>query len=149
MVIIKLIDNGTSRYEISTSSKVLGRRWDNNAESFVVERPQSEFGHSCTMVITHDDVVVDHINVGEEPILITSNLSQYNKVKVSFSFFGNDGYLKNSNIETFYFLEARKPEDFTPVEPEQNGQFEALLGLSFTDVTLKSGTTNTFQFRMN
>lgn len=144
---IKIIDNNAERYTIKASTNILGRRYDNIAETLKVEIPQKEIGRVCTMIVTANGNVIDHINVTEEPIPITSNLSQYKHIQIGFSFSDATGYIKNSKIEMFSFLDAQKPDDFLPIPPEQSGNIDALIGLGFADVRRKVGHPNTLEFR--
>lgn len=131
MKTIKILDNGTDRYTISANDYILGRMYDNEAEEVYVEKPKSEANSICTMIITCMDFVVDHINVGSEPIKIKSNISQYEHVRIGFAFTRADGYVKNSEIKKFSFLEAQKPDGFVPVESEQKTSIEYLLQFGF------------------
>lgn len=130
MLTIKIVDSGCDRYTIEADCRCLGRMWDNVAEEVTIVKPDAEIGHSCTMIVVNGGEVIDQIVVGDEPIKITSNLSQYQNVKIGFSFMGGD-YVKNSEAETFYFAPAIKPEDFVPVEPETKAQLNKLLSLGF------------------
>ena len=147
MIVVNFIDNGSDRYLISTTSKCLGRKWDNNAESIKVNIPEKEKNNTCTMIVTRQGKIIDYINVGEDAFLITSNLSQYDSVEIGFSFSGQNNYVKNSEIQKFYFKEAQKPDDFVAVDPEQSANINAIIGLAFTDIVLKEGTTDTYEFK--
>jgi len=147
MIVVNFIDNGSDRYLISPTSKCLGRKWDNNAESIKVNKPEKEKENSCTMIVTRQGKIIDYINVGKDAFSVTSNLSQYDSVEIGFSFSGQNNYVKNSNIEKFYFLEAQKPDDFVAVDPEQSANINAIIGLAFTDIVLKEGTTDTYEFK--
>ena len=76
-------------------------------------------------------------NGRDEPVKITSNLSQYASVKIGFSFSRVDGYVKNSEIGEFYFLKAQKPDGFVPVEPEQMVIIEQLAEHGFARAELQ------------
>lgn len=140
---IKIIDDGHDRYSLSIPDNCLGRMYDNNAESIVVEKPASEANSVCTMIVTYMDTVVDHINVGNEPIPIRSNISQYESIRIGFAFTRADGYTKNTDIKKCKFEEAQKPDDFVAVQPEQQISIEYLLQFGFSKVE-KQGTKLTF-----
>ena len=137
MITIKIQDTGSDRYTLTAPSYVLGRRYDNIAEHITVAKPESETGRDCIMIVTYGDTVVDHIPVGDTPIAITSNLSQYANVKIGFAFLGADGYIKNSEVKQFYFLTAQKPDEFVPLPPEQETNIDYLLANGFTNATYK------------
>jgi hypothetical protein len=136
MKTIHIIDNGCERYTIKADCTCLGRQWDNIAEQVVVVKPEAEKNNVCAMIVKHNDEVVDHIIVGDEPIDITSNLSQYASVDIGFSFSNVTGYIKNSEVRSFYFAEAIKPSDFVPMEPEQWTNVDLVLGGSIVRVEL-------------
>lgn len=143
MITIKIQDNNSDRYTFTASAYVLGRRYDNIAEYVSVVKPESETGRDCVMIVTYGDTVVDHIPVGDTPIAITSNLSQYDSVKIGFAFLGDDGYIKNSEVKTFTFLPAQKPDGFVPLPPEQKTNIDYLLANGFTNATYNG---NVFSF---
>lgn len=143
MITITISDTNTDRYTLTASSHVLGRRYDNIAEYISVTKPESELGRDCIMIVAHGDTVVDHIAVGDTPIAITSNLSQYDSVKIGFAFLGEDGYIKNSEVKTFTFLPAQKPDSFVPLPPEQKTNIDYLLANGFTNATYNG---NVFSF---
>lgn len=143
MVTITLVDNGADRYTLEASDFCLGRRYDNNAEKIFVVKPSAEVGHACTMIVTHNGQGVDRISVGEIPVDIENILSQYESVEIGFCFTGENDYLKNSEIKTFYFGDAQSPEDFTPVDPEIETDLlyviaNALVGLGLSSNTLQA-----------
>ena len=137
MITIKIQDTNTDRYTFTASSYVLGRRYDNIAEYVSVVKPESESGRNCVMIVTYGDTVIDHIPVGDTPIAITSNLSQYANVKIGFAFLGADGYIKNSEVKQFYFLTAQKPDGFDSLPPEQETNIDYLIANGFTNATYK------------
>lgn len=137
MLTITIHDTNTERYTYTASANILGRRYDNIAEYVSVVKPESETGRDCVMIVTYGDTVVDHIPVGDTPIAITSNLSQYASVKIGFAFLGADGYIKNSEVKQFYFLTAQKPDGFVPLPPEQKTTVEYLLSHGFTGAKLE------------
>ena len=137
MITINIQDNNSDRYTFAASAYVLGRRYDNIAEHITVTKPESETGRDCVMIVTYGDTVVDHIPVGDTPIAVTSNLSQYDSVKIGFAFLGEDGYIKNSEVKTFTFLPAQKPDGFVPLPPEQETNIDYLLANGFTNAMYK------------
>ena len=137
MITIKIQDTNSDRYTFTASAYVLGRRYDNIAEYITVTKPESESGRDCVMIVTYGDTVVDHISVGDTPIAITSNLSQYANVKIGFAFLGADGYIKNSEVKQFYFLTAQKPDEFVPLPPEQKTNIDYLTANGFTNAIYK------------
>ena len=138
MITIKIQDTGSDRYTLTASAYVLGRRYDNIAEHITVTKPESETGRDCVMIVTYGDTVVDHIAVGDTPVAVTSNLSQYDSVKIGFAFLGADGYIKNSEVKTFTFLPAQKPDGFVPLPPEQETNIDYLIANGFTNATYKN-----------
>ena len=140
---IKIIDDGKDKYSLLIPDNCFGRMYDNNAEYIVVEKPASEANSVCTMIVTYMDTVVDHINVGNEPIPIRSNISQYESIRLGFAFTRADGYTKNTDIKKCKFEEAQKPDDFVAVQPEQKISIEYLLQFGFSRVE-KQGTKLTF-----
>lgn len=135
---IEIIDSGEARYCLNPNFEVLGRMWDNEAEEVVVVKPDNESESLCVMIVTADGKVVDHIVIDDEPVKITSNLSQYASVKIGFSFSRVDGYVKNSETAKFYFLNAQKPDGFVPVEPEQMVIIEQLAEHGFVRAELQN-----------
>ena len=131
MKTINIVDTGCDRYTIKSECDCLGRQWDNEAEEISVIIPQREIGNTCTMIVSADGVVIDHIDIKDVPKKITNVLSRNEVVEISFTFSNENGYVKNSEIRTFYFAEARKPEDFVPVEPEQTSKLDIVLGQAF------------------
>lgn len=138
MLTITIHDTNTERYTYTASASVLGRRYDNIAEYITVTKPESETGRDCVMIVTYGDTVIDHIPVGDTPIAITSNLSQYDSVKIGFAFLGADGYIKNSEVKQFYFLTAQKPDGFVPLPPEQKTTIDYLISHGFTGAKLEN-----------
>ena len=136
MITIRLLDNSSERYLQKTDTQCLGRRWDNIAEQIQVIKPVGEEHNVCAMIVSNNGKVIDHIIVGNEPIEVTSNLSQYSNVEIGFSFSNADGYIKNSEIKNYYFAEAQKPSEFVPMTPEQWTNVDLVLGGSIVRVQL-------------
>lgn len=150
MVTITLLDNGRDRYTQESDGKYFGRKYDNISEAFKVVFPEYERNNfsNCVMIIVHSDTTIDHIGITEDTLVdITSNLSQYDKIKVGFSFQKEDGYVKNSEWQYYYFYDALKPDEFVPVEPEQKKKYDLLLDKAFVDVDWKAGTSNVLQWK--
>lgn len=133
---IEIIDEGKERYIIKSDCDCLGRRYDNNAEKVKIIKPGNEINNNCTMVVSYADRIIDHIIVGDEPVYITSNLSQYCDVDISFSFSNDTGYIKNSEIKNFYFAKSLKPDGFVPAEPEQKENIDTIINNGFASVQL-------------
>ena len=139
MKTIQIIDNSCERYNIKSDCTCLGRRWDNLAEQLKVIKPVGEENNVCAMIVLHDNNVVDHIIVGDEPIDITSNLSQYQNIQIGFSFSNESGYIKNSEVGSFYFADAVKPTDFVPMPPQQEANLNNLIGRGFVSSAVVDG----------
>lgn len=137
MVTIRLIDNTPERYTQEADNYCLGRMYDNIAEKVQVIKPKGEEYNVCSMIVKADGEVIDHIIVGDEPIDITSTLSQYSVVSIGFSFSNATGYIKNSETRNYYFAYAEKPSDFVPMPPEQWTNVDLVLGGSITRVKLE------------
>ena len=135
---IKIVDSGLEYYTLEPcDSIILGRMYDNDADTIVIERPEAEKDSVCTMIITNSvGKVVDHIIMENDKYSIKNNVSQNNYVKIGFSFSRQDGYVKNSAIVVGSFLMAQKPDGFVPLEPEQKKNLDYLAGYGFTDSKL-------------
>lgn len=147
---ITLLDNGSDRYTQERDSKYFGRKWDNIAEAVKVLFPEVELeaNSACYMIVVHENAQIDSILVGNNvPFDVTNVLSRHDRIKVGFSFQRPDGYVKNSEWQYYYFHDALKPEDYVPVDPEQEEQFNLLLGYAFTNVDWKAGTRNVLEFK--
>ena len=136
MITIRLIDNGCERYIIESECYCLGRMWEHLAEKIQIVKPKSEENNVCTMIVSANGVVIDHLDIKDEPKDITNVFTRNEIVEISFTFTNETGYVKNSEIKEFYFAEGRKPEDFVPVEPEQTGKIDIVLGNGFVKADL-------------
>lgn len=136
MITIRIIDSCCERYTVRSTCDCLGRMYDNIAEEIRVERPESELGNVCTMIIKHDNETIDQVLVGNEPIKISRNLSRFASVDVSFVFTNESGYEKHSEIRNFYFAKSHKLEDFEPETPQQEININTLIGKGFVSVAL-------------
>lgn len=134
---IKIIDSGYDRYTIEPSEIVLGRQYDDKADTIVVEVPESERENLCVMVITNiNGTPIDNIVLKNWEYSIRNNVSQYKYVKIGFRFINQDGYNKGSEILVGQFLPAQSPDNFVPAEPEQRANFEYITKYGFTDSRL-------------
>lgn len=134
MILIKILDSKCDRYTIGPGCRCLGRMWDNDAEEILVEKPIRELNHACTMIVMHEGETIDHILVGNEPIPVKNTLSQFDNVDISFWFSDINGYSKSSEQVNYTFGYAPKPEQFTPVPPQQISQIETLIANGYTGV---------------
>lgn len=136
MKTIEIIDSGQDRYTLKCDTNILGRRYDNIAETITIVKPATEVDSVCILVATYGGNVIDHIIVQSNTIDITSNLSQYESVNIGFSFSRPDGYVKGSEIKQFKFLPAPKPDGFVPVPSEQKATIDYLAQYGFVDAVL-------------
>lgn len=134
---IKIIDSGKERYSLEPKKLILGRMYDNDADTIKIERPIDEIDSICTMIIT-DQVgkVIDHVIMENDEYLIKSAITQNRLIQIGFSFSRRDGYIKNSEIILGEFLTAQKPDGFVPVAPEQKKSIDYLISYGFTDSKL-------------
>lgn len=146
MVEIKIVVCECGGYEIDAPNKILGTMYEDGVENIKVVKPEVEKDSDCTMIITHNGVVVDRIDVKGEQIPVTNNMSKYNQIRIGFSFIREDGSTKNTLTEQFLFFPAQKPDDFVPIEPEQTVAINKLTKDGFTSVSWKVGGHNTLQF---
>lgn len=135
-MIIEIIDSGQDKYILKPDTNILGRRYDNIAETLTIVKPAAEVDSACILVATYGGNVIDHIAVQGDTIDITSNLSQYESVNIGFSFSRPDGYVKGSEIKQFKFLPAPKPDGFVPVPSEQKATIDYLAQYGFVDAVL-------------
>lgn len=153
MITITLVDNGTKRYAMVTSGTILGRMYDNNSETITVIKPASEVDRVCTMIVTATSSgcfaakTIDEIEVGNSPVNISNSLSQYSEVKIGFSFSDDTGYVKNSEVQTFKFLEAQKPDNWEPDDSEIEYKVEQVIQKGFIKVTWSTTSPNTLVFK--
>lgn len=127
MVNIKIIDTGANRYLIENDTIYLGRRYDDGAEFITVEKPEAEQDSVCLLLVaTLEGKIIDQFTVTDEPIAITSNLSQYPSLKIGFSFLRPDDSVKNSEPKQIFFLSAIKPSDFKPAPSQKEPLYELL-----------------------
>lgn len=113
---IRIIDRGFNRYIIDANEYVLGRMFDNKAESIIVHFPQAEINRSCKMIVSVDGFIVDKINVENcVEIPIKKDLSSYPIICVGFNFYDATGYEKNSEIKQFQFLKAHDKDGINAI----------------------------------
>lgn len=136
MKTIEIIDSGQDKYTLKCDTNILGRRYDNIAETITIVKPTAEVDSVCILVATYGGNVVDHIAVQGDMIDIKSNLSQYESINIGFSFSRPDGYVKGSEIKQFKFLPAPKPDGFVPVPSEQKATIDYLAQYGFVDAVL-------------
>ena len=124
-VLIKILDTGAKKYELDARQYIFGRRWENNATEIIVECPESENDNQLTAHITHGisavavgDIAIPENADGASKFTVTTALSQYGSINISFSFSGKKGYFKGSAISEGIFLNAQKPVGFIPQELE-------------------------------
>lgn len=139
MIRITLTGENPDRYFIECDEEVIGRRYDNIAEAIVVERPAEQATSSCTMFVTYKGRYIDSILIGNSPIDIKSNISQFEYVDISFMFTRPNGYVKNSEIKRFYFERALKPASFKPADPIVLDDINKLLTQAFVEATYDDG----------
>lgn len=131
MIVLTLSGQNPSRYYITCDDDVIGRRYDNIAEAFSINKPVNETGSVCTMFATYKGRFIDSIIVEDSTIEIKNNISQFEYIDISFMFTRPDGYVKNSEIKRFYFEEALKPTSFTPTEPQSLDALNQLIAKAF------------------
>ena len=147
MIEIELIDDGKERYTLQSNTSVIGRRYDNNAESIRVIKPRTETDSVCEMYISNNGNVIDIIEVKDKPIKIRDVVTQYPMVKIGFSFSrATDGYVKNSEAKCFYLLDAIQPVGFVPVDPEIKQKLDKVIQDAFVDVRWSETEQNTLEF---
>ena len=146
MVEIRIFLCECGEYEIEASSTMLGTMYEDGVQSIRVVKPESEVDSKCTMIVSANGKLVDNIVVGDEPIAVTSNMSQYNPVRISFSFERADGSIKNVTGKQFYFFFGEKPDQFVPVAPEQKEEIDKVVQSGFAGIQWKEGGHNTLQF---
>lgn len=144
MKTIRLIDNGPERYTQDSDNYCLGRRWDNIAEQVQVIKPKGEENNICAMIVYAEGNPIERILVGNDPIDITSTLSQFSSIEISFIFSNADGYVKNSEIKSYYFAEAREPDEFVPLTPEQWTNIDVVLGGSVVRQVLEGNVIRSY-----
>lgn len=137
MITIRLIDDSPERYTQRADTYCLGRMYDHIAEEVQVIKPKGEENNVCAMIVKANGEVVDHIIIGNEPIKVTSNLSQYESVTIAFSFSNQTGYIKNAEPKSYYFAYAEKPSEFVPMPPEQWTNVDLVMGSSLTKAVLE------------
>lgn len=143
--LIKIIDSGSDRYAVVPSQIVLGRQYDDQADTIVVEVPEIEKGNMCVMYITDTNgTPIDNIVLNDWRYTIRNNVSQNKFVKIGFRFINQSGYNKGSEMIVGQFLPAPKPDNFVPTEPEQKANLEYLAKYGFTDMRLVGNEIQAF-----
>lgn len=146
MIKIKLVDKGFDRYTQERNTYILGRHYDHEAEEIEITKPEVEIGRICTMYVKADGIIIDAINIGENPVKISNVLSRHDTVQIGFSFTDETGYMKNSEYLDYAFSPAIEPEDFEPVEPDRKGKLNLLLGEAFADAEWDDENPNAINF---
>lgn len=139
MIVLTLSGQNPSRYYISCDDDVIGRRYDNIAEAFYINKPLNETDSVCTMFATYKGRYIDSVIVDSDTISIKNNISQFEYIDISFMFTKANGYVKNSEIKRFYFEEALKPASFTPTEPQALDDLNQLIAKAFVSATYSNG----------
>lgn len=130
--IIKILDDGSSRYLLSPKTITLGRQYDDLADKIIIEKPKAEQESACLMFITDiNGKPIDTITFTNNSYTIRNNVSKYRDVRIGFRFIRQDGYNKGSEIITAKFLSAPNPDNFVEVEPMQKKSIEFLLQYGF------------------
>ena len=138
MIVLTLSGQAPSRYYINCDDDVIGRRYDNIAEAFSINKPLNEKESVCTMFATYKGRFIDSIIVENDVVSIKNNISQFEYIDISFMFTRADGYVKNSEIKRFYFEEALKPTSFTPTEPQSLDNLNQLIAKAFVTATYEN-----------
>lgn len=142
---IKLIDSGADRYLVEPKELMLGRQYDNEADKIIIERPVSEAGSVCVMLVTDiNGNYIDHITISNDEYLIQSHISMNKYVKIGFRFFRKDGYSKGSEILVGRFKTAQKPYDFSPNDPKQKQDIDYLVKYGIVDIKLVGNEIQAF-----
>lgn len=142
---IKILDTGLDRYTIDPAQIVLGRQYDDKADTIIVEVPESEKDNMCIMyVIDINGTPVDNIILNDLQYTIRNNVSQNRYVKIGFRFINRDGYNKGSEMIVGQFLPSPMPDSFVPTDPEQKKNIEYLVKYGFTDLKLVGNEIQAF-----
>lgn len=143
MTVIYIKDTGYDRYTLEADNYVLGRQYDDLYEQIEIVRPKIEKDSGCTMIIANGfGEIIDNVAMDKNVYTIRGNISRYRCVNISFSFIRADGTIKNSESETFSFMEAKDPASPIEIDPAQKENLSALLAMSITNVTLDNHTLN-------
>ena len=111
-------------YKITPEKRVLGERYAETEIS--VEKPYDERESVCVMAVLHYDTIADLVLIGNNPVTLKSNITQYKNIVIKFNFIRPDGTVKNSAPRKFFFTPADAPEDFNPATPYMNSLAEAI-----------------------
>lgn len=142
---IKILDNGESRYLVDPAEIILGRQYDNLADTIVIERPLAEIGNACVMMITDiNGKAIDSIILNGDTYTILNNVSKHRHIRIGFAFMRADGYNKSSQIITGQFLPAQCPENFVEVTPEQVKNINQLLQYGIVNIKLVGNELQAF-----
>lgn len=134
---IQILDNGKYRYQLQPTELILGRQYDDKADTIVIEKPVAELNSVCVMIITDiNGNLIDSITFSGDTYVVRNNISKYRNIKIGFRFMRQDGYNKGSEIAIAQFLPAQNPENFVEVEPVQQQNINYLLQYGFTNSKL-------------
>lgn len=140
---IEITNDNTRYYRISPRTIVLGRLYDNKADTIQIVKPAEEADSVCTMIFTDENgEIIENVVMDKDEWEISSSISQYSKVQFGFSFAKPDGYIKNSEIGVGTFLPAIKPEGFIPESPDEVIKLNYLIAHGFTDVVVEGNAIN-------
>lgn len=144
--LIKIIDSGHNRYTLEPETTLLGRQYDDEAETIVIVKPAKEVNSICTMHIQNlDRQTLDHINMADGVYKIRNTVSQFPSVLIGFSFARQDGSTKDTEIRQFYFSEALNPNEDIAT-PEYGATIADVIERAIVDVRLKDNTQATYEF---
>lgn len=147
MTNITILDGGYNRYTLNADNYVLGRMYDNNAEQIMVSIPEEEAESICSMIFAKcDGTIIAHTIISNEPIKISSSVSQYSCIKIGFSFLRSDNSVKNSEFLQFSFLKALKPDGFVPTPPDPVPLYE-LTKKAFVDSDITDDIINFYNLQ--
>jgi len=118
MINMKILAGG-NYHLLQPSQRVIGDQYADDVQ-ISVEKPYEERESVCVMVITHGGAIVDLIPVLSDPFYLKTNVSQYDRIFVSFNFIRPDGTIKNSLPLDLMIMPEDKPEGFTPDTPYMN-----------------------------
>lgn len=109
MIEFILYGESEPRYFVKQFGIICGRQYDHNSDFIKVEKPFGEESSVCTLNIYHGNTLLEAINIGEDAIPLTDNVTQYVQVEGMFSFKRQDGSIKNSEVFMMRFLRAKRP----------------------------------------
>lgn len=105
-------------YKVTPEKRVLGVRYTEVAIS--VEKPYDERESVCVMAVLHYDIIADLVLIGNAPVTLKSNITQYKNVAIKFNFIRPDGTVKSTEMRKLFLSPADLPDGFTPATPYMN-----------------------------